>query len=169
MTQKQADEAEVCQDRIALEQYQEGIVDLGKREILDIGGRLLVRAEKAEAALAEKSKECEALKAIYARECEANKTGELVFQIAKLRAELAAQAEQIGKAREAANVADWEVRKQTEAYQSAFAQAERGFYLCQLALRASEVVFDDPGDAVRWGEAVNDYAALTPRPDGQEK
>ena len=35
---------------------------------------------------------------------------------ADLKAVIAAQAEQIGKAREAANVADWEVRKQTEAF-----------------------------------------------------
>src|SRR3990167_11459131 len=114
MTQEQADDAEVCQDRIALEQYQEGIVDLGKREILDIVGRLLVRAEKAEAALAEKSKECEAL---------------------------------------------------TQALEQ-FGDIARGLRKCRHG-RTCCVENDNTVGAIN--EAVRVCAALTPRPDGQEK
>ena len=93
MSEEQADDAEVCQDRIALEQYQEGIVDLGKREILDIGGRLLVRAEKAEAALA---KEHENFLAVHRDNIVlANRNMELIKQLKAKDAFLAAY--RIGK------------------------------------------------------------------------
>lgn len=50
--------------------------------------------------------------------------------------------------------------QEIEALRAQLAAAERGYALCSLAARAREVVFDDPGDAVRWGELVNDWAAL---------
>ena len=70
--------------------------------------------------------------------------------IVALRAELRA-------AKMAYESAEWPASRQTAAYQSAMAHAEKCDAVCRLAVRVKEAAFDDPGDAVRWGEAVNDF------------
>ena len=60
-------------------------------------------------------------------------------------------------ARKCADSAESCYQYQTRAYNSAMAHAAKCNLLCVLAAKAKEVVFDDPGDAVRWGEAVNDW------------
>jgi len=65
-----------------------------------------------------------------------------------------------------AKSANWAAERQTIAYHQAMNHAMKCDALCRLAVRVNEASFSDPGDAVRWTVAINDYQALTPPQGG---